>query len=91
MSGMAAGLIATSVSHPFEIIRARMQIISKFDTNSNYEYKGIIDAFKKIYDHEGYSGYFKGLAPRLVRKPLANALTFTFFELFHSFTSSKKW
>lgn len=91
LSGMVSGLVATTVSHPFEIIRARMQIISKFDNNSDYEYKGILDGFRKIYDHEGYSGFFRGLAPRLVRKPLANALTFTFFELFHSYTSTTKW
>lgn len=79
---MTAGFIGTTVSHPFEIIRARLQIISRFDTNSDYEYKGIFDAFKKIYEHDGLIGYFRGLAPRLVRKPLANALTFTLFETF---------
>ncbi|KAL4435331.1 hypothetical protein ABPG74_022814 [Tetrahymena malaccensis] len=89
-SGMTAGFIATTVSHPFEIIRARLQIISKFDKNPDQKYNGILDAFKKIYEHDGVNGYFRGLAPRLVRKPLANALTFTLFELFHM-NSSKRW
>ncbi|KAL4483960.1 hypothetical protein ABPG72_013966 [Tetrahymena utriculariae] len=89
-SGMTAGLIATTVSHPFEIIRARLQIISRFDKNPDQTYNGIFDAFKKIYEHDGVNGYFRGLAPRLVRKPLANSLTFTLFELFHM-NSSKRW
>jgi len=34
----------------------------------------------KTFWSEG--GWFRGLAPRIVKKPLANMLTFLFFEIF---------
>ncbi|EGR33353.1 mitochondrial carrier protein, putative [Ichthyophthirius multifiliis] len=91
ISGMVSGIVATTVSHPFEIIRARLQIMSKFEKNPAYQYSGIFDAFRKIYIYEGFTGYYRGLAPRLVRKPLANTLTFGIFEFFHNTFNYTKW
>jgi Mitochondrial carrier protein len=49
-----------------------------------------MDAFRKIYKNEGIPGFITGLGPRLVRKPLANALTFTFFEIINKNFRSKE-
>ena len=81
---MAAGLVSTSVTQPFDVIRARLQT-HYHNPNDGGEYKGFSDAFHRIYKQEGYTGYFKGLFPRLMRKPLSNALTFVFFNLFDRF------
>jgi len=56
-SGLTAGVIATATTHPFEIIRARLQVHGKFTDNKNHEYKGITDAILKIYKFEGFKGY----------------------------------
>jgi len=45
-------------------------------------YGGIVDAYRKIYQREGFRGFTKGLLPRLVYIMPASALTFTFFEFF---------
>lgn len=48
ISGMIAGFFATMSSHPFEIIRARMQVNRIINTIDN-KCDGIIDGFKTIY------------------------------------------
>ena len=37
---------------------------------------------KEIDKMKNKGGWFKGLTPRLIKKPLANTLTFLLFELF---------
>ncbi|KRW99343.1 Mitochondrial carrier domain [Pseudocohnilembus persalinus] len=86
ISGMTAGFCATLSSHPLEIIRARLQI------NQNSDYKnGIIKEFKNIYKEDGLQGYFRGITPRLVKKPIANSLTFVVFEAIHYSVFGVKW
>ena len=48
ISGMIAGFFATMSSHPFEIIRARMQVNRIINTKDN-KCDGIIDGFKTTY------------------------------------------
>jgi solute carrier family 25 protein 38 len=75
-AGMIAGMIATGITHPFEVVRTVIQA----DLSTNYEV-GVAKRLAVIYQQEGLKGYMKGLAPRLVKKPLANAMTFTLFEI----------
>jgi len=83
ISGMVAGIIATTMTHPFEVLRTRIQVDHP-DKGYNYKYNycGVFQGLRLIYSQEGLSGLSKGLTPRLMRKPLANALTFTMFERF---------
>jgi solute carrier family 25 protein 38 len=83
-AGMFAGLIATTVTQPFDVIRARLMTHYGAGQKSA-EYKGLRDATRRIYAEEGGYGYFKGLFPRLMKKPLSNALSFTLFEVFKKF------
>jgi len=79
LSGMMAGFIATTATHPFEVIRTHLQLDK--DDKRNV---GIFKGLNEIRKNEGTLGLFKGLQARLMRKPLSNALTFTFFELFQN-------
>ncbi|CAK65101.1 unnamed protein product (macronuclear) [Paramecium tetraurelia] len=74
LSGMVAGLVGTCASHPFEILRARLQ------TNYYTDQMTIMQRFRSTYQNEGLYGFTKGLSPRLVRKPLANSLSFLLVE-----------
>ena len=82
LSGMFAGIIATSFTNPFDVIRTRLQY-GFFIKEEEYKYKSIIDGFQKIYKLDGIGGFFKGLAPRLIRKPASNSITFVVFESLH--------
>jgi hypothetical protein len=82
ISGMIAGFFATMSSHPFEIIRARMQVNKIINSKEN-KCDGVVEGIKNIYQSEGLAGYARGLTPRLIKKPLVNTLTFVMFEVFH--------
>ena len=75
LNGIIAGLISTAFSHPFEIARAQIQA----DMNGN-----IRQVFRDIYNTEGWKGFFKGLSPRLLRKPVINTTTFVIVEKLES-------
>ena len=51
LSGMVAGLVGTIASHPFEILRARLQ------TNYYEDRMTILERFKSTYKNEGLYGY----------------------------------
>lgn len=84
ISGMIAGIVATSLTNPFDVIRTRLQY-GFFIKEEEFKYRGMLDGFKKIYRVDGVWGFFKGLAPRLIRKPASNALTFVVYESLHNF------
>jgi len=83
ISGMLAGLIATTVTHPFEIARTHLQVRRPGDIrDSIIKSNGTFGILFNVLKNEGTIGLFKGLQARLARKPLSNALTFTLFEVF---------
>ena len=91
ISGMIAGLIATAATHPFEVARAHLQIdSSKIAINTLGESNGTFGILSNIVKNEGPIGLFRGLQARLMRKPLSNALTFTFFEIFQNMGATEK-
>ena len=89
VSGMAGGVVATLITNPFDIIRARMQY-GFFVVDEKKRYRTVTDGFRKIYTNEGMTGFLKGLTPRLIRKPLSNSLTFVVFEAFHQMINKEE-
>ena len=81
VSPFIAGVIALTISHPFEVIRNRMQANNKYLEDSKI-YSGPLEALKKIYKNEGVYGYFTGFIPRLFRKPINSGITWLLYDLF---------
>jgi hypothetical protein len=77
VSGMGAGLISTFTTHPFEIIRTNIQVHINFHANEAHHKEKPISAQLNGLVKEGK--LFDGVAPRLVKKPLANTLAFLLF------------
>jgi solute carrier family 25 protein 38 len=44
------------------------------------EYKNMVFAFNKIFKAEGSRGFFAGMAPRVIRKSLSSAISWTVYE-----------
>ena len=80
-AGILSGMVATAFTHPFEIIRANLQTQGLTETRPLSEH--LILAQLQRLRSEG--GWIKGLAPRLIRKPLANTLTFLMFKIIEDF------
>lgn len=83
-SGILSGLVATVVSHPLEIIRAELQTEGVRKTHQermslSAEFKTMVRELKRLAREKEL---FSGLAPRLVKKPLVNTMTFYLFEMF---------
>ncbi|KNE55976.1 hypothetical protein AMAG_01822 [Allomyces macrogynus ATCC 38327] len=72
-SGVIAGTFATVLTQPFDLIKTRVQV-------DPHHYPNSWVAIRKIFSAEGLRGFFSGMSPRLVRKPLHAAITWTVYE-----------
>ena len=76
-AGVISGVISTAITHPFELIRARIQTIG---IDSTYTIGGQ-HLVREIKSLMRTGEWFKGVVPRLFKKPFANTLTFVIFEI----------
>ncbi|KIL67418.1 hypothetical protein M378DRAFT_159858 [Amanita muscaria Koide BX008] len=73
-SAASAGAVATTITHPFDVIKTNMQIrpeshYHKFDTT-----------VKTIWQNRGISGFFDGLSLRMFRKVFSSAIGWAVYE-----------
>lgn len=72
-SGLIAGLLASFVTQPPDVIKTQMQLYpAKFGR--------LKPAVLFIYQEYGISGFFKGIVPRIVRRTLMSATAWTVYE-----------
>lgn len=76
VAGTVSGLIATAITHPPDVIRTQVQILSQQKRQSPWE------ATKELVSTRGVSALYKGLSLRLLRRPIMTAITWTCYELF---------
>lgn len=93
--GGAARSIASTVLLPVNVVRMRLQMKTYSETEmkernlkaaaTNHKegvvYTGMLDAFQKIYRHEGILGFYKGLTPSLLKIFPTSGIFFLFYEL----------
>ncbi|ORY08285.1 mitochondrial carrier [Basidiobolus meristosporus CBS 931.73] len=82
VAGIFAGVTATTLTHPFDVLKTRMQL-------QPTEYHNSLQASIKILREEKFNGLFKGLLVRLMRKPLSSAITWVVYEEFLRLTTLK--
>ncbi|CAJ0633646.1 17938_t:CDS:2 [Entrophospora sp. SA101] len=68
-------IFATISTYPYQLIKARLQ-------NQSFEvkYNGVIDTIKKVFRSEGFFGFYKGLAPNILRVLPGTCTTFLVYE-----------
>lgn len=71
IAGLVSGLISTTLTHPFELIRAT--------TQSDSENKPV-KIFQQLRIMANNRQILNGLTPRLFKKPLSNTLALILFE-----------
>lgn len=79
LSSIMANIVACTVTHPIDLIRTRL-FFKAFNSDLNQHYSGLFNGCKKIYDHDGIKGFYKGLLPRIMRKGLGSIIMWTFYE-----------
>lgn len=80
IAAVTASTLANVCSHPFEVIRNRVQVESKF-LEAHKRYSNVFEGLLKIYKNEGFRGYIKGIGPRFMKKPLNNAINWVLFDI----------
>lgn len=67
---------------PVQVVRSRLQ---EQGHHSEKRYTGITDCIKKVLQHKGIPGFYRGCATNLLRTTPAAVITFTSFEMIHRF------
>ncbi|KAL3893659.1 MAG: hypothetical protein SGARI_008019, partial [Bacillariaceae sp.] len=62
LAGAVAGSIAVSACYPLDLVRTRLTT----QLEGQEHYRGIGDAFRKIYASEGLLGFYSGIAPTML-------------------------
>ncbi|RAL07730.1 putative mitochondrial folate carrier protein Flx1 [Aspergillus homomorphus CBS 101889] len=68
-------LFAGCVSYPYQVLRSRLQTY-----DAHLVYMGVRDAVVQIWTEEGIKGFYKGLAPNLLRVLPSTWVTFLVYE-----------
>ena len=79
MTSSLSKVFAGILSYPHQLVRARMQMYNPADLTLRPSL-GVIGVIQKIWRHEGYLGFYKGLGPNLVRVVPSTCVTFLVYE-----------
>lgn len=64
MAGSLAGMVATVVTYPTDVIKTRLIVQNRLEPS----YEGIVHAFYKIYHQEGLFALYRGVSPAILGK-----------------------
>jgi solute carrier family 25 protein 38 len=81
-SGVCAGILATTLVHPADVVKTRMQLHIMQNTSQTQK-KNVLtlsETVLKILREEGGGGFVKGIIPRVLKRTLSTALTWTIYE-----------
>merc|ERR1719309_1552480 len=79
-AGLGAGLLASLVTQPADVVKTQMQLGKQ---------RKISSALASIYREGGVSGFAVGLAPRMLRRSVMAALAWTVYEKITTSRSSR--
>lgn len=85
VAGSLSGLCAKTFIYPFDLAKKRLQIQGfeegRATFGAHFQCKGLTDCLMRIYKVEGVPGFFKGLAPSLIKAVFTTALHFSSYEM----------
>ncbi|KAF9030697.1 mitochondrial carrier, partial [Hymenopellis radicata] len=73
-SAASAGALATIATHPFDVIKTKIQV------RPEDRYQGFTRTVMTIWNQRGIQGYFDGVSLRLSRKVLSSAIAWAVYE-----------
>uniref|UniRef100_A0A8D2NQ79 Solute carrier family 25 member 43 n=1 Tax=Zonotrichia albicollis TaxID=44394 RepID=A0A8D2NQ79_ZONAL len=62
MAGSLAGMVATTVTHPSDVVKTRLIVQNRLEPS----YQGILHAFYQIYHQEGLRALYRGVSPAIL-------------------------
>ena len=79
LASFSANIVSCCMTHPLDLIRTRVYF-QFYNHDKAQHYNSITDAILKIYEHDGLSGYFRGLLPRIARKGFGSIIAWGLYE-----------
>ncbi|CAC5362644.1 SLC25A38 [Mytilus coruscus] len=73
MSGVAAGMMASMITQPADVVKTHMQL-------EPLKYKKLKQTLQIIYQKDGFNGFLRGMVPRALRRTLMAAMAWTIYE-----------
>ncbi|KAF8590273.1 solute carrier family 25 member 38 [Ramaria rubella] len=73
-AGAGAGTAATLATHPFDVLKTKLQVLSED------RYHTLRSTVRTIWTTRGFSGFFDGVSLRLSRKVLSSAIGWAVYE-----------
>ncbi|KAF8274027.1 mitochondrial inner membrane protein [Lactarius quietus] len=87
-SAAVAGMPAAYLTTPADVVKTRLQVEARKGQTS---YKGLADAFAKIYREEGFKALFKGGPARIIRSSPQFGFTLVAYEYLHKVKFYYPW
>ncbi|KIM88836.1 hypothetical protein PILCRDRAFT_62049 [Piloderma croceum F 1598] len=81
-SAAIAGMPAAYLTTPADVVKTRLQVEAR---KGQTHYKGLTDAFVKIYQEEGFKALFKGGPARVIRSSPQFGFTLLAYEYLHKY------
>jgi len=81
-SAAIAGMPAAYLTTPADVVKTRLQVEAR---KGESHYKGLTDAFVKIYREEGFGALFKGGPARILRSSPQFGFTLLAYEYLHKY------
>ncbi|XP_022230875.2 mitochondrial 2-oxodicarboxylate carrier isoform X2 [Drosophila obscura] len=79
-AGGSAGLLELLLLHPLDVVKTRIQLQGVQAAAGELHYTGVIDCISKIYLHEGFAGFWKGIVPPICSETPKRAAKFVIYE-----------
>lgn len=79
LSGVMAGFSATVITHPFDVVKTRLQY-AHLNKDPSLQYSGTLQGISSIWRSEGLVGFTRGLSIRLIEKSISYGLVWSLYE-----------
>ncbi|KAG5509042.1 hypothetical protein JKF63_06050 [Porcisia hertigi] len=76
---MIAKLVAVGVAYPYNVVMNHLRTVNK--TTGEHDYVRVLPTLRHIYQVDGFFGFYKGLAPQILRSVVSKATQIYAFEL----------
>lgn len=80
VSGAIGGGLATLLTQPQDVVKTRMQLSQRSKDGSPTRYRSISEAMRRVFNEEGFYGFFRGSSPRFFKRIFGSAITWMVFE-----------
>lgn len=84
VAGGLAGGVAAGITTPLDVAKTLLQTRGRSEDVEIRQCRGMIDAFRIIWQRDGIRGFTRGLSPRVLTFMPSNALCWLSYEFFSS-------